>query len=101
MHFIDDKVNYIKEIYDSLPTGGMLILTDKTYNDMINIKLYHHYKKTMGVSDDEICAKAESVKDVMKINPPEWYLAELRSAGFDMVSIVDADYCFTSFLAVK
>ena len=101
LHFIKDKETYLKDIYDSLQPGGSLILTDKTYNDGIDLELYHDFKRTRGVTEVEIMAKAESVKNVMYIDPPEWYLSTLKSIGFEKISIIDADYCFTSFLATK
>ena len=101
LHFIKDKETYLTDMYNSLETGGSLILTDKTYNDGIDLELYHDFKRNQGVTEAEIVAKAESVKNVMYIDPPDWYLNTLKSVGFTRVTIIDADYCFTSFLATK
>ena len=101
LHFIKNKQDYLADIYHSLNPGGLLILSDKTSTDHLDIELYHDFKKTQGVSHEEILAKATSVKDIMFIDPPGWYLDNLKTIGFDHVSIIDADYCFTSFLAVK
>jgi tRNA (cmo5U34)-methyltransferase len=101
LHFIKDKVSYLTDIYNSLLPGGILILTDKTYNNGASIKLYHDFKKTQGLSEKEINDKHNSLKDVMFIDSPVWYLDTLKNIGFSDISIVGAEYCFTSFLAIK
>ena len=101
LHFIKDKEEYLTDMYNSLQPGGILIVTDKTYNSGVDLSLYHEFKKSQGVSPEEIQAKADSIKDIMFINSPEWYLDTLRKLGFGTVSIIDADFCFTSFLAIK
>lgn len=101
LHFIKDKQKYLRDIYQSMKPGAFLILTDKTYNDSENLTMYHEFKKTQGVSLREITEKANSLVDVMFIDPPEWYLETLRTINFKKVSIIDADFCFTTFLAFK
>jgi SAM-dependent methyltransferase len=101
LHFIKDKQSYLTDIYNSLLPGGLLIITDKTYNDGSALTLYHDFKTTQGLSDKEIYDKHASVQSVMFIDPPEWYLGTLKDIGFSDVSIIDAEYCFTTFLAIK
>ena len=101
LHFIKDKQSYLTDIYNSLLPGGILIVTDKTYNDGSALTLYHDFKKTQGLSEKEIHDKHASVQNVMFIDPPEWYLGALKDIGFSDISIIDADYCFTTFLAIK
>lgn len=101
LHFIKDKVSYLTDIFDSLLPEGILIITDKTYNDGASIKLYHDFKKTQGLSEKEIKDKHNSLKNVMFIDPPTWYLDTLKKIGFSDISIIGAEYCFTSFLAIK
>jgi len=101
LHFIKDKEQYLQDIYDSLDNNGILILTDKTYSTNPDLMLYHSFKVTQGVSKEEIEQKNASLVGVMFNNPPEWYLTTLRSIGFAHVSIVSAEYCFTTFLCIK
>ena len=101
LHFIKDKVSYLTDIFNSLLPGGILIITDKTYNDGSSLKLYHDFKKTQGLSEKEINDKHSSLKNVMFIDPPTWYLDTLKNIGFSDISIIGAEYCFTSFLAIK
>jgi SAM-dependent methyltransferase len=101
LHFIKNKIAYLRDIHESLLPGGILIITDKTYNDGASLTLYHDFKKTQGLSEEEIRRKHASLVDVMFIDPPKWYLETLSNLGFINVSIIDAEYCFTSFLAFK
>lgn len=101
LHFIKEKIKYITDIYHSLPVGGTMIITDKTNTDEIPLKYYHLYKSRMGVSDDDIITKANSVKDIMYINDVEWYLNSFKSIGFSKIYIMNAHWCFTSFVCIK
>jgi tRNA (cmo5U34)-methyltransferase len=101
LHFIKNKEAYLADIYRSLDTGGFLFLTDKTSKDPLAIHFYHNYKRSNGVSEHEIQQKAESVESIMYINDPGWYLKTLADLGFKTVQIADANWCFTSFIAVK
>lgn len=101
LHFIKDKVGYLLDIHKQLNPGGFLILSDKTSLDPISIKKYHAWKSAQGVSNDEITAKEKSVKDIMFINDPYWYLMSFEEIGFNTMQIIDADYCFTTFFCLK
>jgi hypothetical protein len=65
------------------------------------LDFYHLFKSRSGVSDLEIQQKADSVKDIMYIDSPDWYLDNLRTIGFSRVYIIDASWCFTTFMCVK
>lgn len=101
LHFISQKETYLKQIFDNLAPGGFLVLSEKTANSGIALEQYHRYKSIQGVSDEDIRKKADSVKNVMFINTPEWYLITLRNLGFNEVAIVNANWCFTTFVAIK
>jgi len=101
LHFIQDKRAYLDEIYNGLHPGGFLILSEKTANESPYLDLYHQFKKNKGVSDAEIQAKADSLKGKMFINDQQWYKSALMAAGFRDISIISADWCFTTFLAFK
>jgi len=99
LHFVRDKVRYLRDIHTQLEPGGYLILSDKTYNQGTFLDLYHDYKRSQGVSDQEVAEKAAAVKDVMFIDDQSWYISTLADLGFCDITIIDADWCFTSFLA--
>lgn len=101
LHFIKDKVNYLNKVVDGLNNNGVLILTDKTSLDPYAINFYHQYKKEKGVTEIEIKQKELSVKDIMHINSVEWYLTNLKELGFTRINIMNAFWCFTSFVCQK
>jgi tRNA (cmo5U34)-methyltransferase len=101
LHFIKDKETYLADIYRNLSDGGFLILSEKTSLDPTMIEFYHNFKSSVGVSAEEIAAKAESVRDIMYIDTPKWYLETLGNLGFKNIQIVDASWCFTTFFCVK
>jgi tRNA (cmo5U34)-methyltransferase len=101
MHFISDKISYLRDIYNSLNTNGFLILTDKTCNSGLDLELYHDFKRNQGVSNKEIRDKAESIKNVMFIDTPQWYFDILNQLGFKNTSIINAVPCFTTFICYK
>lgn len=101
LHFIKDKVTYLQDIYQHLSKDGFLVLSEKTSTAHTAIEQYHLFKERNGVSRENIIAKAESLKGVMFVESVEWYLSTLRSIGFKEVYIVNADWCFTTFVAIK
>jgi tRNA (cmo5U34)-methyltransferase len=101
LHFIKDKISYLSAIHSNLDDHGFLVLSDKTSLDPVCIKKYHEWKSSQGVTEKQIQAKEQSVKDVMFINSPKWYLDTLQQVGFGRVEIIDADWCFTTFLCRK
>jgi SAM-dependent methyltransferase len=101
LHFIKHKITYLQSIYQNLKPGGFLVLSDKTCNTGIDLELYHKFKQTQGVTPEEIAAKAASVKNIMFINDPTWYINTLKELGFVPVTVVNAAPCFTTFLAHK
>jgi tRNA (cmo5U34)-methyltransferase len=101
LHFIENKRVYLDDIYDGLQPDGFLILSEKTANESPHLDLYHLFKKRKGVSDIDIQAKADSLKGRMFIHDQQWYKSALMAAGFRDISIISADWCFTTFLAFK
>lgn len=101
LHFIKDKLSYLSAIHSNLDDQGFLVLSDKTSLDPFCIKKYHQWKSAQGVTEEQIQAKEQSVKDIMFIDSPRWYLDTLKQVGFGHVEIIDADWCFTTFLCFK
>lgn len=101
LHFIENKFDYLLDVYNHLNTNGFLILSDKTSTDQLPIEFYHDFKFHAGVSKQEIVRKAQQVKNIMFINSPQWYLNTFSKLEFNQVHIIDATWCFTTFLCVK
>lgn len=101
LHFIKNKIDYLKNIYDSMSSNGFLILSEKTENSGLALEQYHQWKSSNGVSDEEIQSKAKSLEGVLFVNSINWYLKNLKSIGFKEIYIANSTWCFTTFVAVK
>jgi trans-aconitate methyltransferase len=101
LHFMSSKKDYLQQIYNNLAPGGFLIVSDKTSLDPEMIDFYHDFKSSSGISAEEIRAKADSVRNIMHIDQPQWYLETLNSLGFSNTQIIDASWCFTTFFSRK
>lgn len=99
LHFMEDKFRYLADIAAHLSKDGMLVLTDKTANEGIALEQYHKFKLSSGVSPEEVEQKAESLKNIMHIDPVEWYFNTLKELGFGKIYIASASWCFTTFVA--
>jgi SAM-dependent methyltransferase len=101
LHFVKTKIDYLNQMYQGLNNNGFMILSEKTSLDPLPIHFYHKHKSQQGVSDAEIKQKEQSIKDIMFIDSPAWYLKTLSDIGFSKVYIIDAHWCFTTFLCLK
>lgn len=101
LHFIEDKENYLTDIHRNLNADGLLILSEKTSLDPLAIHFYHKWKHSRGVGWEEIKTKENAVKDIMYINNPQWYIDTLTRIGFQNIQVIDASWCFTTFLCRK
>jgi len=101
LHFIKNKIDYLKNIYDSMSSNGFLILSEKTENSGLALEQYHQWKSSNGVSDEEIQSKAKSLEEVLFVDTVDWYLKNLKSIGFKKIYIANSTWCFTTFIAVK
>jgi ubiquinone/menaquinone biosynthesis C-methylase UbiE len=99
LHFIENKDSYLTEISRSVDDSGLLILTDKISLDPALISLYHQEKFRAGVNKQEIELKEKQIQDIMFINSRDWYLDILNNLGFSKIDIINAGWCFNTFLA--
>ncbi len=99
LHFVQDKYSYLKDIYNKLDNGH-LILTDKTSQSETVKELYYDFKRSKGVSDEYIYQKEKNLIGVMLSVPVDWYLKSLREIGFT-VDIIHSDLGFITFLCKK
>lgn len=102
LHFVlDERAEYVRDVYDGLVPGGCFVLSDKVLQSEFTLSLYHDFKRSQGVSEEEIEWKRKSVSGVLVPYPVEWYLDTLKSVGFTNVEIVNAAPSFVTFLAIK
>lgn len=98
LHFIKDKLSYLQSIKNNLDDKGTFILSEKTTLDPLMIEKYHEFKMQKGVSEEEIKIKEKQLLDVMYIDDTEWYLSTLKEIGFSKVNVINAHYCFNTFI---
>jgi trans-aconitate methyltransferase len=101
LHFIDERENYMRDIYDSLTNQGVLILTDKMTSDSATHERYHEFKRQNGVTQEEINRKAAAIEGVLTTKPVEWYVETLQGIGFRQVDIVHTNLGFATLISRK
>jgi tRNA (cmo5U34)-methyltransferase len=100
LHFIENKVEYLKNIYSGLEDTGTFILSDKTVQSERIKEMYYRFKSENGVSDEYIKQKEIMLQDSMFIDRMDWYLDALEHVGFT-VEIINSKYGFHTFLCRK
>jgi tRNA (cmo5U34)-methyltransferase len=99
LHFLRDRKAYLEDIKQGMSNDGILVLTDKMSSSPLVHEQYHNFKRSMGVTEEEILRKEESIKGVLQTLPIEWYFETLDTLGFKNVSVIDAPYCFATLIA--
>lgn len=99
LHFIQHRREYLEDIYTNLNPGGMLILTDKMSHSNTSENLYHQFKRSKGVTDEEIGYKKNSLLGVLTTKPINWYLETLKEIGFDDIQIINTAFMFSTIYA--
>jgi SAM-dependent methyltransferase len=101
LHFVNERKQYIQDIYDSLEPDGIFILSDKTPQTNNVKEMYYDFKRTNGVTDEYIYEKEEKLKGYMNLLPVEWYLDILQEIGFRNIQIINGRLGFITFYAEK
>lgn len=101
LQFAENKLEILQQMSKALKSRGYLILTEKVTEDPRLIELYHLWKKGQGVSDQDIALKQQSLVGVLKIKNHRWWLDNLTNVGFNDVQIVNANWCFSTYLCKK
>jgi tRNA (cmo5U34)-methyltransferase len=101
LQFSKNKLDILWDIARALRSGGILIISEKISEDPAMIDLYHRWKFDQGVSLLEIDQKARSLQGVMTINSQSWWQDNLNKLGFTQIQIIDASWCFCTYVCVK
>lgn len=101
LHFVIDKLAYIKKMYDNLEPGGYLIISDKTSQSLEVKKKYYDFKRANGVSQEYIDEKEKKLAGYMYTVPTSWYNATFADVGFSSVEVINARYGFVTFMCKK
>jgi tRNA (cmo5U34)-methyltransferase len=100
------RPQFVKRIYDNLPAGGLLYVSEKIINhdrklNRIFIEMYHLFKRRQGYSELEISSKREALENVLIPFSIQENLDLIRQAGFATVEPFFQWFNFVSFVAVK
>ncbi len=101
LHFIKDRYSYLESIFNGLNDGGYLILTDKMDGTIDQVKEYYDFKRTNGVTQEEIVSKAKALEGVLITLPIDWYYDSLKRIGFKAIAPINTKFMFNTLLCVK
>lgn len=101
LHFVNERKQYIQDVYNSMTIDGTFILSDKTPQSDDIKELYYDFKRSNGVSDEYIYEKEQKLKGYMNLLPVEWYLDSLKEVGFKNIQIINSRLGFVTFYATK
>jgi len=96
----------LKNVFDGLESGGVLILVEKVLaeDSVFNrefIKHYYNYKRRNHYSDMEISQKREALENILIPYKLSENIAMLRDIGFDNCEVFFKWYNFSGLIARK
>lgn len=108
LQFIPIKMRdaLVAQIFNSLKSGGALVLSEKISfddqaTDRLLIDIHHQYKADQGYSALEISQKRDAIENVLIPETLERHSQRLLNAGFSIVTPWVQNLQFVSMLAVK
>lgn len=102
----DQRLSVLKNAYNGLNPGGVLILSEKVvfedqpHNELM-IELHHNFKRANGYSDLEIAQKRTAIERVLLPESLATHRNRLRQAGFSSVDVWFQCFNFASLIAIK
>tara|TARA_R110002072_G_scaffold534_7_gene4207 strand:- start:102969 stop:103697 length:729 start_codon:yes stop_codon:yes gene_type:complete len=103
---ISKREEVLKNIYEGLNPGGVLILSEKLsstkpYFEELITDLYYDFKRRNGYSELEIYQKREALENVLIPLSPKQQVEMLKSSGFEKTDMIFRWYNFASYLGIK
>ncbi|MDH4318310.1 MAG: carboxy-S-adenosyl-L-methionine synthase CmoA [Desulfobulbaceae bacterium] len=100
------RPDFVRKLYNSMPAGGILILSEKTisHDRRLNrefIAMHHQYKRDRGYSELEIASKREALENVLIPFSKDENGELLKQAGFSTIETFFQWFNFCSFVAIK
>lgn len=100
------RLEFIKNVYNGLRSGGILILSEKVVNQDKGFNAqfldsYHQYKKRRGYSELEIANKREALENVLIPLSIRENMDMLLQAGFSRAATFFQWFNFVSIIACK
>lgn len=96
----------IEKSYRGLNKGGALVIVEKIIGnnarfDEMFIELYHDFKLSSGLTEQEVFAKSRAIRGVMMPNTVQENIEILQEVGFKDVDIFFKWCNFVGFIAIK
>ncbi len=101
LHFIATREDYMRDIFKGLCPGGLFIFSDRMQGSHTSYLRYLDFKRSKGVSEEDIKAKEASLVGVLEPRPLTWYQTALNAIGFTDIEVIDAAWCFNTVLCRK
>ena len=101
LHFIPTREDYIRDIFKGLTSNGLFIFSDRMLGSITSYQRYLDFKRSCGVSDEDIKAKEAALQGVLEPRPLTWYQTVLQQTGFKDIEIIDAAWCFNTVMCRK
>lgn len=103
---IEDRLRMLKNIYDGMVEGGLLMVSEKIkivdpQLNQIFIDAHHEFKRRQGYSDLEIAQKRSAIENVLIPETIPEHQSRFTEAGFNSSSIWFQCLNFCSMIAIK
>jgi len=103
---IEDRLDFLKKIYQGLLPGGILILSEKLKFDdpqqqALQTELHHAFKKSQGYSDLEISQKRSALENVLLAETFSTHQQRLKKIGFNSTEVWFQYFNFASMISLK
>ena len=100
------RKSLIEKIYKGLNKGGSLVIVEKVIGnnarfDEMFIELYHDFKLSNGLTEEEVFAKSRAIRGVMSPNTVQENIDMLQDVGFKDVDMFFKWCNFAGFVAIK
>lgn len=102
LHFVPDpdhRKQFLQNIAKRMKCGALLVLTEKTTQNVETKAAYYSWKQSMGITLKEIQSKEQRLNGILETLDVQWYLDALHDYGFIRASIFRARYGFVTFIA--
>lgn len=103
---VEDRSEFLTNIYQALLPGGILILSEKlkfedSRQQQLQTEMHHAFKKAQGYSDLEISQKRTALENVLVPETFACHKKRLLNAGFSSAEVWFQYFNFASMIALK
>ncbi|WP_405169439.1 methyltransferase domain-containing protein [Paenibacillus sp. FSL H3-0286] len=100
------RQDLINKIYKGLNYGGAFVMIEKIVGsnarfDEMWVELYHDLKLKNGLKHQEVIAKSQSIRGILKPNTVDENISMLKKAGFSNIDTFFKWNNFAGFIAIK